>query len=49
MRGGDWERPQKKNQKAAETIETVKKKRAYVRKAQKSELQGDSEPNKNKE
>jgi hypothetical protein len=38
-----------KNQKAAETIETVKKKRAYVRKAQKSELQGDSEPNKNKE
>jgi hypothetical protein len=39
----------KKTQKAAETIETVKKKRAYVRKAQKSELQGDSEPNKNKE
>jgi hypothetical protein len=38
-----------KTQKAAETIETVKKKRAYVRKAQKSELQGDSEPNKNKE
>ena len=38
-----------KTQKAAKTIETVKKKREYVRKAQKSELQGDSEPNKNKE
>jgi hypothetical protein len=38
-----------KNQKAAETVETVKKKRAYVRKTQKSELQGDSGPSKNKE
>ncbi len=34
------------NQKAAEVIETVKKKRAYVRKTQKSELQGDSGLNK---
>ncbi len=37
------------NQKATDTIETVKKKRAYVRKTQKSELQGDSGPSKNKE
>jgi hypothetical protein len=39
----------KKSQKAEETVETVKKKRAYVRKIQKSELQGDSGPSKNKE
>jgi hypothetical protein len=36
-------------QKTAETIETVKKKRAYVRKTQKSELHGDLGPSKNKE
>jgi hypothetical protein len=39
----------KESQKAEETVETVKKKRAYVRKIQKSELQGDSGPSKNKE
>ena len=32
------------NQTAPENTETVKKKRAYVRKAQKKEMQGDSGP-----
>ncbi len=37
------------NKKAAEAVETVKKTRAYTRKTQKNELQGDSGPSKNKE
>jgi hypothetical protein len=37
------------NQTAPENTETVKKKRAYVRKVQKKEMQGDSGPSKSKE
>jgi hypothetical protein len=37
------------NQTAPENTKTVKKKRAYVRKAQKKEMQGDSGPSKSKE